>query len=261
MLRAHCKEQIQNKCENCSEEFCTILDLAAHRHQGCEQQQFENDSSTEELYCRSDGVLDWRVENNVKAPKQSNRQHVQCEYCDKSFSFKSNYTLHLRTIHAVKDLYKCNKCGKRFEFKRKLMEHSRLKHVIVNAAERYPCTQCERTFSSISSLQGHQINMHSDEFKCDFCDMKFKIKSDLFEHRNLHSDQKYKCEHCNRLFWKKSNLFSHQRYAHFNIRRFECNECGKRYPYKSQLKTHLKSHHPDLVIHENTYECWCCHKT
>lgn len=255
--------QIQNKCENCSQEFCTAVDLEAHRHQGCEQRHIENDSATEVMYCRSDGTLDWRAEKrrNSKMPKQSNRQHIQCEFCEKSFSFKSNYILHLRTIHALKDLYKCNKCGKRFEFRRQLAAHSRLKHVIVNAAERYPCDQCDRTFPTTANLQAHQVNMHSDEFKCDFCHMKFKVKDDLFEHRNVHTDQKYKCEYCNRTFWKKSNLFSHQRYAHFNIRRFECNECGKRYPYKSHLKTHLKSHHPDSVMPEEIYECWCCHKT
>lgn len=249
-LRAHCKVQIQNKCENCSEEFCTTLDLAAHQYQECErqpQQQTENDES---MY----------TTGATTSNKPSNRQLAQCKICFKFFTFKSNLTLHLRTVHGLKDLYKCNECDKYFEYRRQLTVH-RTTHVIVNAAERYPCPDCERTFSSIPNLQLHQTNMHSDEFQCDFCNMAFTIKSDLFEHRNVHTDQKFKCEQCERTFWKKSNLFSHQRYAHFNIRRFECNECGKRYPYRSHLRTHLKSHHPESMVHEERFECWCCHQT
>lgn len=257
LLRAHCKDQIENKCENCSAVFCSALDLAAHRHQGCEKktnEQFENDAT-------KDGVLEWHSNIIDKTRRQSHQQHFKCEFCDRSFSFKSNLRIHLRTIHALKDLFNCNECDKRFEFKRQLTAHNRLKHFFVNAAERYPCPQCERTFSSVSTLQGHQINMHSDEFQCEFCNMKFQNKSDLFEHRNVHTDQKHKCEYCNQMFWKKSNMLSHQRYAHFNIRRFKCDECGKRYPYKSNLYTHLKSHHPELMNREQNYECWCCHKT
>lgn len=245
---------MQNKCENCSKEFCTALDLAAHRYQQCDGQQQQQQQQHQ---IDNDGEMHGRSATTAK--KQSNRPLSQCNICLKFFTFKSNLTLHLRTVHDLRDLYKCDECGKHFEYRRQLTLH-RATHVIVNAAERYPCPLCDRTFSSLQQLRSHQSNMHSGEFQCNFCDMTFSTKSDFFEHRNVHTDQMHKCEHCDRTFWKKSNLYSHQRSAHLNIRRFKCNECGKRYPYRSHLRKHMKSHHPELVVEEK-YECWCCHKT
>ena len=49
------------------------------------------------------------------------KQH-QCEYCEKSFYLKGDYTRHVR-VHTGETFYKCDICGRGFKQKGAMVRH------------------------------------------------------------------------------------------------------------------------------------------
>lgn len=54
--------------------------------------------------------------------EQSNK-HPECEFCGRSFSFKSNLRFHQRHVHGFKRQYSCDYCDKTFEYRKQLIVH------------------------------------------------------------------------------------------------------------------------------------------
>lgn len=113
--------------------------------------------------CEPLPVLDLHSKNLTESDDKANQSSGQakCQFCDKSYSNKSNLRFHQRNAHPFERLYKCSACEKCFEYRKQLRTHCRSKHTVIDAAQRYPCIKCDRTFKSSSNLRGHQIKLHS----------------------------------------------------------------------------------------------------
>ncbi|XP_058791583.1 uncharacterized protein LOC131664473 [Phymastichus coffea] len=139
----------------------------------------------------------------------------------------------------------------------------------------HACTQCERTFPLLQSLQLHIQRAHRDrDYKCTECDRMFFSKYDLQKHMTTHSEEKpyscqicqkqfsranllqrhekthreelrYGCPQCDREFFSPEELEKHEEAVHKTVKPFQCNICGKRFTYKQGLERHEMLHNED----------------
>ena len=82
-----------------------------------------------------------------------------CLYCDKSFSRKEYYEIHVeRCSSKTKENLKfdCDQCEKKFDNKRLLARHKRNNHV----TEKFTCETCHGTFWSQHTLGNHIRQVH-----------------------------------------------------------------------------------------------------
>eukprot|EP01083_Nonionella_stella_P009437 27197_1 len=80
----------------------------------------------------------------------------------------------------------------------------------LNAAGRYQCQSCDRSYKRFNDLKGHW-NIHDASTKgCPFCGKKFSRPVYLKDHIRSHTGEKpYECVLCSKKFSAKRNLTQH----------------------------------------------------
>ncbi|KAM4641166.1 uncharacterized protein O3C94_015556 [Discoglossus pictus] len=120
----------------------------------------------------------------------------------------------------------------------------------------YPCPDCDKVFTFMSSLLSHQVT-HTDEkpFVCQTCGKGFSRTSGLVKHQRIHSGEKpHVCQTCGKGFSQASDLVRHNR-IHTGEKPFVCQSCGKCFYSKSSLGIHSRSHKE-----EKPHVCQSCGK-
>ncbi|XP_007236156.2 gastrula zinc finger protein XlCGF57.1 [Astyanax mexicanus] len=199
--------------------------------------------------------------------KAAARNLIQCDACDKTFTYLNNLKRHQKTFHSGETPHACQDCGERFGSKRLLRVHLRehrvekphacklcekvfrlpnhlKKHMTSHTNERpFICSTCGKTFALVSTLRAHE-KTHSDEktFVCTECGMSFLTKSYLDYHQRVHTGEKpYTCMHCGKTFAQKSNLRVHER-LHTGEKPFHCEDCGESFIHANSFKSHKQLH-------------------
>lgn len=178
------------------------------------------------IYCLTKKALYFRpafgfVIMNTSVPLQLVKLR-KCFKCDKAFTDKKAYTMHLRT----------------------------------HLEKRKECSECGKKFKDQWSLQNHHVRLHTSEknHKCDICEKTFKLIIDLKLHRKKH-DPRFKCDKCNVLFHYASQVKRHNEMVHCNGN-YPCDVCGKSYKNQKYLIYHMKSHEEDY--NSESVRCQFC---
>ena len=152
-----------------------------------------------------------------------------------------------------KPLQICENCGKRLRGGLKAMQrHHRLAGCKAGSVSEKQCSICTKYISSKSfkaHLEYHKrkedaSNNHccGEHISCEVCQRTFTTIVSLQRHRLIHENIKpHSCSVCKKRFRQKGSLDSHFR-THTGVRwRCEAEDCGKLFITKSLLNQHIKA--------------------
>ena len=124
----------------------------------------------------------------------------KCQHCDKSFSYSSGLTHHVRVKHkGVR--YQCDYCIKSFTTAEWKRDHMEKRHGISGENTRmrktHNCPECGKAYVHKDRLQAHREAEHFNKrYQCQFCDKQFKYQDLLLRHLNqAHKRQESRNEH------------------------------------------------------------------
>ena len=99
------------------------------------------------------------------------KNSIQFEVCEKNFSHKSSFKLHMLTHTKVK-AHECDICKKKFFQKGNLVDHFRI-HL---GEKPYGCAECGKWFTEASNRNTHIRTYHKDLSKEQLSELKCKIQ-------------------------------------------------------------------------------------
>ena len=141
-----------------------------------------------------------------------NNLQKSCPVCHKKFLLRKNLLTHMKRVHETEGKlakYKCQYCGKSFYYKSDQEAHENTH----TGNKNFPCESCEKAYSSKKALYDHKKIVHSETkvtHACDICGKVLRDKYKLKYHMMVHSEKRnFKCSHCSVEFKGGENLRAH----------------------------------------------------
>ena len=154
-------------------------------------------------------------------------------------------TVRVRTIY-------CKLCTECFSSVGKLNRHHRNDHGVVS------CKDCDKKFSSQTSLEKHTYTHGDLKYVCELCGKRFPFVSHLEQHSKVHINQKIPCpiKSCKRVFKGVGDVNRHVK-THKKGGWFKCNYCDYCNKDKHNTNSHMRTHQS---FKDSRYEYDKCHK-
>ena len=133
------------------------------------------------------------------------------------------------------DIVFCPDCNKAFSTCTSLD-----KHMYVHKDMDYVCDQCSQSFP----FERHKITHHkvaTHHCMAKNCGRSFKNTGDLNRHVNQHTSIWYKCDFCTYKNKDKRNTESHQCVHVSGNEKYSCIHCGQKFKFNTQYRHHLVS--------------------
>jgi len=190
------------------------------------------------------------------------KEHVKkahsntCNSCGKTFADERILKSHQDTVHAKSSLT-CSICGEHCPTQRALHRHMGCHDGA--AKPRVSCDECEKTFTSASTLYHHKRAIHGSEkpYECLQCGARFNFSHSLKLHVLKHAGRRpYQCPTCDKSYLTATHLKHHVDAIHSSANQFVCNVCHKSFPYKRSYKLHRRLHTGD-----RPFTCPTCGKS
>ena len=262
-LKTEVKEGEQTySCSICSNEFAEFLELRKHTakaHDG--KKIFKCPFCTDVFPQMKD------IKAHLKKVHGGKKPH-NCSFCDAAFLKRVTLRYHIKSLHEKEKPLKCPTCLKGFRHEAALKYHISVVHDGVEPIpikkeedvikERFPCTECNKTYINKKGLRIHVENVHLKlkKYQCDQCPSVFASRQGFKYHmESEHENTDYPCTKCDRIFKTIHCLKNHVLRHHEKRLDFKCEHCGKDYPTLTEVNRHVK------VIHSNNVKCEICDKT
>lgn len=168
-----------------------------------------------------------------------------CKTCGKTFADRRILKSHRDTVHNKSSLT-CSVCGQQCATQRALQRHTASHDGA--AKPRVSCDECEKTFTSASTLYHHKRAIHGSvkPYQCTQCGARFNFNHSLKLHVLKHAGRRpHQCPTCGKSYLTASHLKYHVEAIHLATKRFVCNVCHKSFPYKTSYKLHRRLHTGD----------------
>lgn len=128
----------------------------------------------------------------------SNRPRFQCTQCNRVYLTKQALKVHVDAKHQQSGVT-CDTCGKVFAIAKALEIHKRYH----SRDFPFACDLCDRKYAQRSHLTVHRKVKHSGErFICEYgnCNKTFTSSSSLRYHEYTHTTMPFECGHCQKRF-------------------------------------------------------------
>nr|XP_049707252.1 zinc finger and SCAN domain-containing protein 2 isoform X1 [Helicoverpa armigera] len=153
---------------------------------------------------------------------------------------------------------------KRFERKEaKIIERMNSKEVTEEVSvdgKTFPCKDCDKVFSSKSSLKNHRQRSHPTRIReCKICHKSMSTWAALRVHMATHTAESgagYQCRECPKRFKYSHSLAKHSD-THLE-KTHACTDCPKKFGSQALLKMHMKTH--ERMLRGATFRCTYCGK-
>lgn len=210
-LKVHRKNSGYQKCPHCKVNFSS-RGFPSHMKIHLDEMNQASEQKSESVYQPKSEAL----ETPVSPVKKENKV---CQYCGKTFAFRSALIRHVR-VHTGEKPYKCDICGKAFGQAYFLRVHE-LTHWSV---KRYNCTTCKKSFTHYSNARNHTCRVSG---KCEDGQTNRRVKASLT----------YTCHICKNIFDNLYEFNSHMK-AHTGAKLYRCLFCDKLFGVLSEFNAH-----------------------
>ncbi|CAH1981778.1 unnamed protein product [Acanthoscelides obtectus] len=189
----------------------------------------------------------------------------ECMNCNASYKNKLCLDHHIVRKHpkfvasVSHKIHECTYCEYKTTY-----AHALAMHMMRHTGAKFPCTNCDSSFTSKRSLDNHTLHEHP-EFtaymshkihKCTHCEYKTTRAGDLTTHAMRHTGAKFTCTKCDASFTSKRSLDNHTLHEHpeftgsvtHKIRK--CTHCEYKTTFFHRLATHLRKHAGPLTCSE-----------
>ncbi|XP_034489790.1 transcription factor grauzone isoform X2 [Drosophila innubila] len=171
---------------------------------------------------------------------------ADCDLCDFSAKYLSQLKVHFLEVHQQDAYLKC--CNKVFNRPSKLMDHIR-KHI---NPKLFTCSICNKSLNSQDYLATHIETVHNKvakigkvlNYPCSKCERTFSSERRLANHVMKHdTDQlEHSCQICEKRFANVHRLRRHIQSIHEDLHPHVCDTCGKKFKFKPSFERHLLEH-------------------
>uniref|UniRef100_A0A2A4JC35 C2H2-type domain-containing protein n=1 Tax=Heliothis virescens TaxID=7102 RepID=A0A2A4JC35_HELVI len=148
----------------------------------------------------------------------------------------------------------CQHCGKIYKNDSTLHAHYLLMHP-ENELEGQ-CTECDKKYPSLLSLQKHIRYMHRYIHRCKACYRTFATPELLAAHGKRCSITDTPCPQCSKVYYSQLALQNHMKYKHPHKTNHWCELCRRTFTTHRGLMNHNAKIHPPGAT-----DCSWCEKT
>ncbi|CAH0730998.1 unnamed protein product, partial [Brenthis ino] len=279
------------KCSICECSFSTEVSYNYHTHK-----------HTHRYQCN---VCSERFVNKRAVLKHYNIVHcfgtnVDYDFEKKNENDEQNENKNDQTISTQEQIFPCEFCGKTFKWRTSLRKHLETHRIEAGEKRKPYCAPCRISFTTTSNLQKHvrtsskhqiqlklrkltetipdltttdkrkahqeilsTVNKSRHQFACTQCDKRFLWRGNLLRHLHSHAAKAkgdLVCKPCNKTFSSIATYQQHMKISKKHVSendfKFMCSDCGKRFPTKSRLRDHINWEHLKNFV----YSCDECHK-
>ena len=243
------------KCEFCDTDFAHKVNMKKHVT-GCKVRLANKSGQTKHVKLVHEGEkFKCQLCYKLFTTKISLKSHIltvhekkkpyKCTYCDKEFSHRQSFILHVKNIICQRRIYfKCDFCDDGFSFKQDMLNHIESVH---KEKPNFMCEVCSKSFFTASKLKNHNLKVHQEKppVVCDICGDSLKTKQGLLQHTaSVHQSKKpFTCESCGKSFVSKFSLNLHISRVHDGKKPFKCEFCDADFTQKGNMKKHVLYHH------------------
>ncbi|RZB39183.1 hypothetical protein BDFB_000070 [Asbolus verrucosus] len=231
-------------CDNCGRAYKRKSSLYNHRRWECgKEPQFKCS------YCPYKGKQKIHFVMHVMAKHKEHKHEVLSSSYNKYFRKRKG---------GYETPFPCLICGRQYKYKSNMTFHMKK----CGKDKRFQCEICEKKFTSKYALQRHNIDDHSHVnavevtntkgISCNINDLiagKNRVLSDQQVRPGYSNESLFACRHCGKRYRWKSTMRRHEQVECGGKEpMFQCPQCPYRAKQKGNLGVHIRKHHPQLMM-------------